>query len=195
MQNPGDPSGGPPDERQAAPKARSASRSQASFAWPRPGIVAAVGAGGVVGACLRYEVAQALPTGPAAFPGSTLLINVTGSFVLGALLTVLLERWRPSEYVRPLIASGLIGAYTTWSTFVVEADQLFQHGHLSVGLAYLAASLCGGLLAAWVGVLAGRLEPRAVLPGGLITKRREHTTASHGGRTTPSRAPSKPEQP
>ncbi len=160
--------------------------------WPRPGIVAAVAAGGVVGACLRYEVAQALPAGPAAFPVSTLLINVTGSFVLGALLTVLLERWRPSEYVRPLIASGLIGAYTTWSTFMVEADQLFQRGHLPMGFAYLVASLCGGLVAGWVGVLAGRLEPRALLSVELFARDRKRTTSSQAGSTTSSGASRKP---
>jgi len=145
-------------------------------------MVAAVGAGGVIGACLRYEVAKALPSGPAAFPVSTFLINVTGSFVLGALLTVLLERWRPSEYVRPLLASGLIGAYTTWSTFMVEADQLFQRGHLPMGVAYLVASICGGLLAGWMGVLAGRLEPRVLLPRGLFARDRAPTTSSGASR-------------
>lgn len=150
--------------------------------WPRPGILAAVAIGGVIGACLRYEVANALPTGPAAFPFSTLLINLTGSFVLGGLLTVLLERRRPSEYTRPLIASGLIGAYTTWSTFVVESDQLFQRGHLPTGFAYLVASVCGGLLAGWAGVLAGRLELRALLPGGPFAKGRASRTPAAGSR-------------
>ena len=129
------------------------------FTGPRRGIIAAVALGGAVGACLRYEVALSLPSGAGAFPLSTFVINVSGSFVLGVLLTVLAGRWRPSDYVRSLVGSGLIGAYTTWSTFMVEVDQLIQHGHDVTGAAYLVASLSGGLVAVWAGVLTGRARP------------------------------------
>ncbi len=128
------------------------------FAWPRPGILLAVGAGGAIGAGLRYEVALALPTRPGTFPMSTFVINISGSFALGVLLCFLEERWRPSEYPRPLVGSGVIGAYTTWSTFMVEADQLFQHGHAVTGVAYLTGSLFSGLAAVWAGVVVARIR-------------------------------------
>jgi protein CrcB len=97
--------------------------------WRRPGILLAVAAGGLVGTIARYELALEIPARRGAFPMSTFVINVTGSFVLGILLTLLVERWRPHEYIRPLLATGLIGAYTTWSTFVVDADDLIKAGH------------------------------------------------------------------
>ena len=128
------------------------------FAWPRPEILVAVAAGGAIGAGLRYEVALTLPTRPGTFPVSTFVINISGSFALGVLLCFLAERWRPSKYPRPLVGSGVIGAYTTWSTFMVEADQLFQHGHALTGAAYLAGSLFAGLAAVWAGVATARIR-------------------------------------
>ena len=128
------------------------------FSWPRTRILLAVGAGGAIGAGLRYEVALALPTRPGTFPLSTFVINISGSFALGVLLCFLAECWRPSEYPRPLVGSGVIGAYTTWSTFMVEADQLFQHGHALTGIAYLTGSLFSGLAAVWAGVAIARIR-------------------------------------
>lgn len=85
-----------------------------------------------------------------------MVINVTGSFVLGLLITMIVERWRPNEHVRPLVATGVIGAYTTWSTFVTEADNLVRDGDVAVAVAYLVASLVAGLMAVYAGVLLAR---------------------------------------
>ncbi len=124
--------------------------------WQRPGILAAVGVGGVIGACARYELALAVPFRAGTFPTSTFVINVTGSFVLGFLLTVLVERWRPNEYVRPLVATGIIGAYTTWSTFMTDADKLIRDGHVGVAVVYVAASMVSGLAAVYAGTILAR---------------------------------------
>ncbi len=124
--------------------------------WQRPGILLAVAVGGVIGACARYEFSAAMPSRPGAFPTATFLINVTGSFVLGFLLTAMVERWRPNEYLRPLIATGVIGAYTTWSTFMTDADNLIKDGHPAMAVGYLAASLAGGLAAVYAGTTLAR---------------------------------------
>ncbi|HET9076889.1 MAG TPA: fluoride efflux transporter CrcB [Acidimicrobiales bacterium] len=135
-------------------------------AWQRPGILAAVGVGGVVGACARYELGLAMPYRHGAFPTSTFLINVTGSFALGFLLTLMVERWRPNEYVRPLVATGVIGAYTTWSTYMTDADNLVRDGHPGVAAAYVVASLAAGLAAVYAGTMLGRGRmPRFVKRG------------------------------
>lgn len=117
-----------------------------------------VAVGGIVGTAARYEVALAIADRRGAFPLSTFVINVTGSFVLGVLLTLLVARWRPHEYVRPLLATGLIGAYTTWSTFMVDADDLIKAGHPGTAAAYVVASLAAGLGAVYAGMLLGRVR-------------------------------------
>lgn len=129
--------------------------------WTRPAIMAAVGAGGVLGAVCRYELSVAISTGPGTFPLATFVTNVTGSFVLGALLTLIVERWRPSEYIRPFAATGFLGAYTTWSTFMVDTDNLLKGGHIAMAAVYLAASLLAGLVAVYAGMTAIRSWPPA----------------------------------
>jgi len=124
---------------------------------PRVGrIAAAVALGGAIGAPIRYEIAVALPTPAGGFPVSTFLINVTGSLVLGLLLTLIVERWPPSTYLRAFAATGVLGAYTTWSTFMVDTDVLLRGGSVAMAVLYVLATLVAGLGAAAVGILAGR---------------------------------------
>jgi len=118
--------------------------------------VLAVGCGGIVGAVARYAVALALPTATGGFPWDTFLVNATGSFVLGLLLVVLVERFPARGLARPLLGTGVIGAYTTFSTFEVDSLTLLRDGHPEVAVVYLAASVVAGLAAVWVGITAGR---------------------------------------
>ena len=127
--------------------------------WTRPGILAAVAAGGVFGTCSRYELSLAITSRSGTFPLSTFVINVSGSLVLGALLALIVEKWRPSEYVRPFAATGFLGAYTTWSTFMVDTDNLIRGGHVGVAAGYVAASLVAGLIALYLGMTAVRNLP------------------------------------
>lgn len=69
------------------------------------------------------------------------------------------ERFPPSRYLRPFLATGFLGAYTTYSTFAVETDVLVEDGHVAAALAYLAASLGAGLAAVWLGMGVARLLP------------------------------------
>lgn len=123
----------------------------------RPGVLAAVAAGGALGAPARYGIALAVTITPGTFPWGTFWINVSGSFVLGAVLAVLLARFPSDRYVRPFLATGFLGAYTTYSTFAVETDLLIRNGHVGLAAAYVAASLGVGLAAAWAGLTVGRV--------------------------------------
>ena len=123
----------------------------------RPGVLAAVAAGGALGAPARYGIALAVTVTPGTFPWGTFWINVSGSFALGALVAVFLVRFPADRYVRPFLATGFLGAYTTYSTFAVETDLLIRNGHFGPALAYVAASLGAGLAAAWAGLTVGRL--------------------------------------
>jgi fluoride exporter len=123
-----------------------------------PSVLAAVALGGALGAPARYGIAQLVHVAPDTFPWATFWTNVTGSFALGLVLAVVLERLPPTRHVRPFLATGFLGAYTTYSTFAVETDLLAQHGHAGLAAAYAGASVAAGLLAVWTGLWAARLR-------------------------------------
>lgn len=122
-----------------------------------PKVLAAIAAGGALGALARYAVAEWVGVGAGGFPWATFWTNVSGAFALGALLVVLLLRYPAHRYLRPFAATGFLGAYTTFSTFMVETDQLLDHGHSRVALTYVVASLVAGLAAVALGMAGGRL--------------------------------------
>jgi fluoride exporter len=124
-----------------------------------PKALLAVALGGALGAPARYGLAQLAPTEAGGFPWATLITNVTGSFALGLVLTLVLERFPPTRHLRPFVATGFLGAYTTYSTFAVETDLLVKDGHIAVALAYVATSVLAGLVAVWAGIWAARTVP------------------------------------
>jgi CrcB protein len=127
----------------------------------RPGadVLAVIAAGGMVGASARYAVARVLPTGPGRFPWATFWTNVGGSFLLGLLLVVVLERWPPSRYARPFLATGILGAFTTMSTLQVETCLLIKDDHAATAAAYAVGSVSAGIVAAYAGIATGRRTP------------------------------------
>ena len=124
-------------------------------------IVFALGCGGVVGAVSRYAVSLALPTPVDQFPWSTFLINVSGSALLGFLLVLLIEQFPRGRLVRPLVGSGVIGAYTTFSTLEVNTVLLFRGHEIDLGIIYLVSSLLAGLVAVWLGMNLARFMIKA----------------------------------
>jgi CrcB protein len=123
---------------------------------------AAVAAGGIVGAVLR-ELLEAWIPSVHGLPAATLLINWSGSFFLAWFYTVTIWRWKLPQWLRTGVGTGIVGAYTTFSTFAVESEGLFSHGRLLVGLIYIALSLLGGFaLAVAGGWLGGEREEPAV---------------------------------
>ncbi|MBI3770926.1 MAG: fluoride efflux transporter CrcB [Deltaproteobacteria bacterium] len=116
-----------------------------------------VGLGGILGANARYLLAGwvAARLG-AVFPYGTLLINVSGSFVLGLLMGVL-EGHALSPVVRLSVGIGFLGAYTTFSTFTYETVRLLEEGSILLGSANAFGSLAVGLLAVLGGLAIGRV--------------------------------------
>jgi fluoride exporter len=123
--------------------------------------VVAIALGGSLGTLARYGVDRALVVGPVGFPWATFSVNVAGSFLLGLIVTLVLERWPPTRFVRPFAAIGFCGGFTTFSTVAVETAQRAQHGRIGLAVGYVAASLLAGLVAAVLGmaVARGRLWP------------------------------------
>jgi CrcB protein len=124
-----------------------------------PWLLVTIALGGALGTALRYELTRAFATETDGVPWTTFAINVSGSFALGVLLTFVLERWPPTRHVRPFLAIGFLGAYTTFSTFAVESDLLVKRGHVGVAVVYDLVSLVVGVGAAYLGIVAGRAWP------------------------------------
>lgn len=114
-------------------------------------MVAVVMVGGAVGTAARYGLGQRFPTAASSFPVITLIENVTGAALLGLLLTVLVVRDLP-HWWRLLLATGVLGSFTTFSTFATEVVLLVHDDAAGIALVYIAATMVLGIAAAAAGV-------------------------------------------
>jgi CrcB protein len=112
--------------------------------------------GGALGALARWGLATAVPPSPGGWPWATFLVNLSGCLLIGALLAVLLARFPNSRRLRPFLAVGVLGGYTTYSTFAVDVVRLVEAARGALAAGYVLASVVGGVLAVVVGLLAGR---------------------------------------
>ncbi|WP_435799243.1 FluC/FEX family fluoride channel [Streptomyces misionensis] len=115
----------------------------------QPPVLAAVAAGGALGACARYGAALLWPTGAAAFPWTTFWVNVTGCAAIGVLMAVITDLRVGHRLVRPFLGTGVLGGFTTFSTYVVDIERLTGAGRATTGLLDLAATILGALAAVW----------------------------------------------
>lgn len=123
-------------------------------------IVAAVAVGGVLGACARYGVTLLWPTATGGFPWTTFWINVTGCAGMGVLMAVITALPAAHPLVRPFLGTGVLGGYTTFSTYAVDAQHLLNVGHASTALLYLATTVAAALAAVWATATLTRLTLR-----------------------------------
>jgi len=112
-------------------------------------VVAVVAAGGALGACARYGAGLLRPTSPGAFPWTTLLVNAVGCAVIGVFLVLITEARAPHPLLRPFFGTGVLGGFTTFSTYAVDVQQLVDGGEPGRGLAYLVGTVLAALLAVW----------------------------------------------
>ena len=119
-------------------------------------LLSVIGVGGALGTLARYELGLHLRTaGAYGFSYATFVANVGGAFLLG-LLVALAARLRPrAAYLRPALGTGVLGGFTTFSTYLVETDVRLAHGHASLGLLYGVGTLVCGLAAAFAGLVLG----------------------------------------
>ena len=123
--------------------------------------LAAIFAGGAIGALLRAGLAEALGGGAPQWPWSTFIVNIAGAFALGYFVTRLQERLPLSTYRRPLLGTGFCGALTTFSTMQVELLKMIDAERYGLAVAYWVATVAAGLAGIWAATaIVRRLRPR-----------------------------------
>lgn len=121
-----------------------------------PTILAVVAAGGAVGAVARHALDLALPHDAGELPWSTLTANVLGSFLIGLAAVYLVERRHPSTWAYPFVGTGILGGFTTFSTYAVQTRVLVGEDQAVLAVGYVLATLALAVLAARLGTRLGR---------------------------------------
>jgi CrcB protein len=119
--------------------------------------IVAIAIAGALGALARYGVDGFVSRRLlAAFPWGTFVVNITGAFVLGLLMTLMTEQLTTAPWLRSALTIGLLGAYTTFSTLSYETYRLLEVGAVGLAAANMFGSMAAGLFAVYLGVVAGR---------------------------------------
>ncbi|NEB77249.1 fluoride efflux transporter CrcB [Streptomyces sp. SID14478] len=125
-------------------------------------VLAVIAVGGALGASARYGASQLWPTATGAFPWTTLLVNAVGCAVIGVFMVLITDVWQVHRLVRPFFGTGVLGGFTTFSTYAVDVRRLTDAGQARTALGYLALTVCVALAAVWA---AAHLTRRAVERG------------------------------
>jgi fluoride exporter len=125
--------------------------------WPVLGVIAL---GGALGALARLGLATALPHTPGEFPWATFATNVSGCFLIGVLMVLISEVWSAHRLMRPFLGVGVLGGFTTFSTYTGDVVQMINAGAARTGLLYLGATLVAALVAVYLGMTTTRLLTR-----------------------------------
>lgn len=112
-------------------------------------VVAVVALGGTLGACARYAVQLAWPTPGGAFPWATFAVNVSGCALMGALMVAVTELWVGHRLIRPFLGTGVLGGYTTFSTFVGDVDSLASSHRLISAAVLMIGTPLAVLITTW----------------------------------------------
>ena len=116
------------------------------------GVVAGVAMGGAIGSVARYFVAQVQSPTWTGFPYGIFLVNVSGGFIMGVLVELMALRFSVSPEVRAFLTTGVLGGYTTFSTFSLESALLIQKGAMANATAYVVGSAILSIVALFCGL-------------------------------------------
>jgi CrcB protein len=120
-------------------------------------VIVGVALGGAVGASARWLLDRLIESrSESVFPWSTFTINVTGCFLIGVVIEQLVDRHHLPAWLRVGLVVGVLGGYTTFSTYAQEGFSLLESRDVGVALAYTAGSVVAGILAVYVGTVLGR---------------------------------------
>lgn len=125
-------------------------------------VTLAVGVGGVLGAEARFGLSTWVAHGPSGFPWATVLINVSGCFAIGVFMAVLAQLSSPHPLLRPLFGIGVLGGYTSFSTFTVDTERLVLAHRSGIAASYVLCTLVLGAVAVAAGTISTQLFVRRV---------------------------------
>ena len=147
----------PHPERVGTPDAPVRPSTRRASSWDGQGpVVAMVALGGALGATARYGAARLWAVETGGFPWTTFWVNVAGCAVIGVFMVVITDVWAAHRLVRPFFGTGVLGGFTTFSTYAVDIRRLLDGGHPATAFAYLAATLFAALTAVWLAVTVTR---------------------------------------
>ncbi|MGW3626287.1 fluoride efflux transporter CrcB [Streptomyces sp. NPDC000880] len=125
-----------------------------SHKWP---VLAAISVGGAAGATARYAASVLWPAAPGAFPWATFWINVLGCALIGVLMPLVSEGGRSAHpLVRPFLGVGVLGGFTTFSTYALDFSELLEREEADTAMAYAAGTVAGAIAAVWLAASATR---------------------------------------
>jgi fluoride exporter len=161
-------------DRQEAVRARSQSflrqvRDTLARRWD---ILLVIAGGGALGSLARWGVGEAFSSGRGEFPWATFLVNVTGGFTLGVLMVFVIDVWPPSRFVRPFLGVGVLGGFTTFSTYMLDTRSLLVAHRGPLAAVYLFGTLAAGVAAVWLGIAVTRLLVKPAARRGPATSHR-----------------------
>lgn len=110
----------------------------------------------MLGASARYEAGLLWPTVSGGFPWTTFWINVVGCGLMGVLMVLVTERFSAHPLVRPFLGTGILGGFTTFSTYTVDTQHLLEPPTSGIALLYLAGTVGCAMAAVWVGATLAR---------------------------------------
>ena len=119
-------------------------------------MLAVISLGGMVGALARYGIGYAFPASPTGFPWATFGINVAGCLLIGVLMVLVTDVWGGRKLIRPFLGVGVLGGFTTFSTYVVDIQRLVNSGAAGTALGYLAGTVLAAMAAVYAGITATR---------------------------------------
>ncbi|MBE9373723.1 fluoride efflux transporter CrcB [Saccharopolyspora sp. HNM0983] len=127
-------------------------------------VLLAISLGGGLGSLARYGFSVLLPAAPGGFPWATLSVNLLGCLFMGVLMVLITEVWSAHRLLRPFLGVGVLGGFTTFSTYAVEVHQQLLSGTALAAFGYLTGTVLGALLAVLAGAWSAR-RTAAVLRG------------------------------
>ena len=123
-------------------------------------VLSVVAVGGALGALGRWGLALAWPHAPGHFPWATFVTNASGCLLIGILMVLITEVWSAHRLIRPFLGVGVLGGYTTFSTYAGEAQQLLAGSAARTGLLYLVGTPVAALATVYLGVTMTRVATR-----------------------------------
>ncbi len=139
-------------------------RSRAHRRLRRLDTTLVIGLGGLLGSLARFGLSVLLPSRVGGFPWATFLTNVSGCFAIGVLMVLILDVWEVHRLLRPFLGVGVLGGFTTFSTYAVDTRTLLGAGPATTAVAYLCGTVVAALVAVWLGAGLTRFAVRPTSP-------------------------------